>query len=421
MATLKGWESSNLGGLVSFQKGRKVDTSDYDQPGYMRYLGASGLMGKNDGFASTTSAVIAKRSDLLMLWDGERAGLVGHQQSGVVASTVTKLTPNGKVDSAYLYYALTHAFRWIQYQRTGTGVPHVPKDIDRILKILYPISRGHQVKIATILSTIDTAIEKTEALIVKYQQIKAGLMHDLFTRGVLPNGQLQLSCEQAPELYQKTAIGWIPIEWCISKLEDHLLADPKNGYSPREVDDWQGVYVLGLGCLTKEGFRPNQLKNAPAKESLASGSQLTDGDFLISRANTPELVGLCGIFRDLGDKAIYPDLMMRLRLTDTLDKYFLEALLLMPSTRNRLTALAVGTSSSMAKLNSKSVKSFLIPIPTSMHEQLAITDKLTPVTKQISVLKSQNEKLKQQKSGLMQDLLTGRVPVSVKEPEAPHG
>ncbi len=48
-----------------------------------------------------------------------------------------------------------------------------------------------QRRIATILTGIDTAIEKTEALIAKYQQIKAGLMHDLFTRGVLPNGQLR--------------------------------------------------------------------------------------------------------------------------------------------------------------------------------------------------------------------------------------
>ena len=73
-----------------------------------------------------------------------------------------------------------------------------------------------QQKIATILSTTDTAIEKTEALIEKYQQIKAGLMHDLFTRGVLPNGQLRPSREEAPELYYETEIGWIPKEWRVT-------------------------------------------------------------------------------------------------------------------------------------------------------------------------------------------------------------
>jgi type I restriction enzyme S subunit len=64
-----------------------------------------------------------------------------------------------------------------------------------------------------VLSSIDAAIEKAEALIDKYQQLKAGLMQDLFTRGVLPDGELRPPREQAPELYQETAIGWIPKEW----------------------------------------------------------------------------------------------------------------------------------------------------------------------------------------------------------------
>ena len=68
-------------------------------------------------------------------------------------------------------------------------------------------------KIARILQTIDQAIEKTEALIEKYQQIKAGLMHDLFTRGIGADGKLRPPREQAPELYQQTPIGWIPKEW----------------------------------------------------------------------------------------------------------------------------------------------------------------------------------------------------------------
>jgi type I restriction enzyme S subunit len=77
-----------------------------------------------------------------------------------------------------------------------------------------------QSRIASILSCIDTAIEKTEALIAKHQQIKAGLMHDLFTRGVLPNGQLRPPRSEAPELYQDTALGWIPQDWQVKRLEE---------------------------------------------------------------------------------------------------------------------------------------------------------------------------------------------------------
>lgn len=293
--------------------------------------------------------------------------------------------------------------------RRSQGSTFAAVSTDDVKTVPIPVFKPQkQEKIATILSGIDTAIEKTEALIAKYQQIKTGLMHDLFTRGVLPNGQLRPSREQAPELYQETAIGWIPREWRIDPLGEFLKAPPKNGYSPREVDSWQGLYVLGLGCLTTDGFEAKQLKNAPRNAAIVSGALLSNGDFLISRANTPELVGLCGTFKNIGSPAIYPDLMMRLKLVGALDSDFLEAQLLMPATRKRLTALAVGTSASMAKLNSRSVQQLLIAVP-DPAEQKAIVGKLCKVVNCIRTYKSAWLKLNTQKQGLMHDLLTGKV------------
>lgn len=86
--------------------------------------------------------------------------------------------------------------------------------------IRIPVNKSVQCKIAQILSTIDQAIEKTESLIHKYQQIKAGLMHDLFTRGLTADGKLRPHREQAPELYQETPIGWIPKEWEWKRCKD---------------------------------------------------------------------------------------------------------------------------------------------------------------------------------------------------------
>ena len=59
---------------------------------------------------------------------------------------------------------------------------------------------------------------QTKALIEKYQHIKAGLIHDLFTRGIGADGNLRPLREQAPELYQETLIGWIPKQWSTEKL-----------------------------------------------------------------------------------------------------------------------------------------------------------------------------------------------------------
>jgi len=129
--------------------------------------------------------------------------------------TTYAVVPIGNVDIDWLYYSLL-SFDLTKLNE-ATGIPSINRNW--LAKITFPNPGvARQQKIASILTGIDTAIEKTEALIAKYQQIKAGLMHDLFTRGVLPNGQLRPPREQAPDLYQETAIGWIPREWAVRNL-----------------------------------------------------------------------------------------------------------------------------------------------------------------------------------------------------------
>lgn len=47
-------------------------------------------------------------------------------------------------------------------------------------------------------------------------------MHDLFTRGVTPDGHLRPTREQAPDLYKESPLGWIPKEWEVERLGDIL-------------------------------------------------------------------------------------------------------------------------------------------------------------------------------------------------------
>lgn len=258
------WASTALAALALFQKGRKVEVSDHLRAGFAPYLGAGVLAGERvSEFASTSGAVLATENDILMLWDGERSGLVGTGHSGVVSSTVAKLTPRPLIDSLFLYYALDHHFDWIQARRTGTGVPHVPKDLARILVVKHPVDRSEQLRLAEILVAIDEAIAQTEALIAKTQQIKAGLMHDLFTRGVMPDGQLRPPREEAPKLYKESPLGWIPKEWECEVL-DELLAKsacpmrsgPFGSALLKDELVENGIPLLGIDNVFAERFVP---------------------------------------------------------------------------------------------------------------------------------------------------------------------
>lgn len=329
--------------------------------------------------------------------------------SGITNQQINTLLVKTGFDARYVYYVVLNNINKLKQAAPQTTIPILNKtDFGKFRFDFHEFSQ--QIQISAILSTIDRTITHTEALIEKYQQIKAGLMHDLFTRGIDADGKLRPPRDRAPELYQDSSIGWIPKEWKLEALNYGLSASPKNGYSPKEVDNWQDVYVLGLGCLTRNGFSPTQLKNAP-KNSLFSGAKLEDGDFLISRSNTQELVGLCGIYHDIGHDVIYPDLMIKLKFNKNLVGEFLEKYLLSKAARQRISAIAVGTSGSMVKINATTLKALKVIYPKS-DEQLEIVEKLEPIENQISCLKIQFDKLKKQKSGLMHDLLTGTVQVN---------
>ena len=409
------WVESPLSQLATFQKGRKVDTSPFNANGYAPYLGASGLEGGDDGFAATRLAVIAKSTDTLMLWDGERSGLVGYGRQGVVASTVSKLSPSDKVEPKYLYYALSERFDWIQHRRTGTGVPHVPKDLGRLLKLCYPRQRTIQQRIATILTGIDTAIEKTEALIAKYQQIKAGLMHDLFTRGVLPNGQLRRPREQAPELYQETAIGWIPKGWQYELLDK--LALRGSGHTPNKnfPEYWNG----GIKWVSlADSHRLDQLYISDTELQI-SHKGIQNSSAVLHPA------GIVVLSRDagVGKSAITPEPMavsqhfMCWKCDQKMDNHFLYYWLQF----NKRTFENIAMGSTILTIGLPYFKKMKIACPIELEEQRNIAAKIKASDARIFSFQDELSKLKQQKQGLMHDLLTGKVPVKIEEPEVVDG
>jgi len=403
------WVESPLSQLATFQKGRKVDTSPFNGDGYAPYLGASGLEGGDDGFAATRLAVIAKSTDTLMLWDGERSGLVGYGRQGVVASTVSKLSPSDKVEPKYLYYALSERFGWIQHRRTGTGVPHVPKDLGRLLKLRYPKQRTIQQRIATILTGIDTAIEKTETLIAKYQQIKAGLMHDLFTRGVLPNGQLRPPREQAPELYQETAIGWIPKQWAVRNLGS--MARIVSGVTLGSKESGSGgleVPYLRVANVQDGYLDLAEIKTVRVTRKELEQLRLQVGDVLMNEGGDFDKLGRGAVWSGEIEDCVHQNHVFRVRTdTSSLLPYFL-AFYSESSFGKKYFLISSKQSTNLASINSTQLNAYPIALP-SREEQQAIIERISAANCRIEQMKAEAGKLRNQKTGLMHDLLTGKV------------
>jgi type I restriction enzyme S subunit len=90
-----------------------------------------------------------------------------------------------------------------------------------------PTNLPEQAKIAEVLDALDATIRQTESIIEKLKQVKLGLLHDLFTRGVDANGELRPPQGESPDLYKGSPLGWIPRAWTTAKLVE--IADIRSG------------------------------------------------------------------------------------------------------------------------------------------------------------------------------------------------
>ena len=152
-------------------------------------------------------------------------------------------------DAGYIYQWSTHQElrRQARNAMTGSaGQQRVPKEFfDNFLVPLF--SKSEQGKIAEILSTVDRAIEQTEALIAKQQRIKTGLMQDLLTRGIDEHGNLR---SEQTHKFKDSPLGMIPAEWNVVGI-DEIAKITTGGKDTQDRDD-AGMYPFFVRSQTIE-------------------------------------------------------------------------------------------------------------------------------------------------------------------------
>jgi type I restriction enzyme S subunit len=330
----------------------------------------------------------------------------------MIRANATKIAP------AYLLYALKGDFIQSQIGREiqSIGVPDLGLDkINAFSIALPPLSQ--QLLIAKILATLDGLIEKTEALIAKYQAIKQGMMHDLFTRGMDEHGHLRPTCEEAPEFYKQSELGWIPKEWragCIG----HCLEGIDGGWSPECIEqtpptgEWG---ILKVSAVTSGEFLLEESKTLPSHLAPRPEIEVEAGDVLIARSNgVAELVGVTVQVEHTPTRLMLSDKVLRLRPNiRQMDAAFLELAMKTSSTRRQVLQVISG-SSGQRNISQAEIRNLKVAIP-SLEEQRSIAGSVRAIVLQQRHEISVASVLQMLKTALMQDLLTGKVRVKVDE------
>ena len=152
--------------VVTFAKGKPPAAQPYFGKDAEVYLTPEYLRGGvgTEPIKAHKNAARVRSGETIVLWDGSNAGEVFKAKAGVLSSTMVELQPDDSFTADYFYYAMKGWEGYLKGQTSGSGIPHVDKEVIGKLDLL-AFSKPEQSKIAEILATVDQAIEQTEALI----------------------------------------------------------------------------------------------------------------------------------------------------------------------------------------------------------------------------------------------------------------
>jgi type I restriction enzyme, S subunit len=390
--------SRRLGDIVTLEKGFPPVQRSYFGPGAEPYLTPEYLRGGS--FAElvkpSSRAVRVNNGDTIVLWDGSNAGEVMRGRSGVLASTMMRVLHEAQFEAGYLFYALKRWEPFLRGQTSGSGIPHIDKEIFRNLSII-EFPPEEQTAIAKILSTIDEAIDNTKTLIAKQRRISAGLMQDLLRRGIDENGNLR--SERTHE-FKDSPLGRVPTEHEILTFEQTTPKDAPIGYGIVQPGpyDHSGVRVAGIYTINSN-FQRWHMSSVRIERAYVR-SRIQPSDVLLSIKGTTGRVGVVpqGVHGNISRE------IARIRPLPRINPHYLRFLLLSDFLQRHLLKAEVGTT--RAELSIASLRELPITIP-PRAEQDVVAAKLSTLERQAEATQKSLAKHLAIGAGLMRDLLTG--------------
>ena len=312
---------------------------------------------------------------------------------------------HGIFEPGFLYYYLqSRSFRrFIKEKVSGSSVPHIFQR-DMVGLLVPGPHLSEQRKIAAILSSVDDAIEKAQAVIDQVQVVKRGLMQELLTRG-LPGRHTR---------FKQTEIGEIPEDWDFLSLVD--LAEPGHGLqtgpfgSQLHASDYvaHGVPVI-MPKDMMNGY-VSDAYSARISNEMAEGElrrhKVRAGDVLFARRGD---LGRAGLITQHEEGWICGTGCFRFRPKNRTVSRFLRHWITWPVSVLWLNVHAVGQT--MLNLSTSILGRLPVALP-SEAERSTIASIMEALAEQMQTLERRAEGLDTLKRSLMSVLLTGELRVT---------
>lgn len=412
------WHMCSLAELGDYVNGFAFKPDDWSESGLpiIRIAQITGSSNDCDYFTGRISDRFKITSgDIIFSWSGTLAVVKWSGGPAWLNQHLFRVDPAAGVDPEFLFHVLSESVAEMDKRAHGSTMKHIKRGELREHIIQVPHSVTEQKKIAKILDTLDTQIHQTEALIAKLEKIKQGLLTDLLTRGIADNGQLRPSPAQAPQLYKDSPLGPIPKEWEAVKIGDeaeiaHGFAFSGDLFSSQPI----GPALLVPGNFHRNGGLYFEERNTKYYSgTYPKESMLRNGDLLIVMTDLSPMALILGKtvilnqpFSVLHNQRIGKFLIKR--PTEWINSFISIA---MNGGNVRAKIISEATGTTVKHTSPSRIAGCRIPKPKPAEQEM-ICEALCDIEDWGNTEIEHLKKLKTQKHGLMDDLLTGRVRVT---------
>ena len=395
----EGWDNKSIGSLLVK---KTIKTTQNNQHTVLSVT-KDGIFPQRDYFKKQIASEnnigykIIEKGDLVFstmnLWMGS-LDVLKTSDIGIVSPAYSTFEFNNKncitEFMSFLMRDVGMIQKYIQHSQMGASIVRRNLDIDGLLKDSIPIPPlPEQKKIASILTSVDEVIEKTQSQIDKLQDLKKGTMNELLTKGI---GHTE---------FKDSELGRIPKSWEVvpigntTKFSQGIQVDVEQHY---EREDDSKVRFIRISDYTKSDETPRYVD-----KSLAIKGIVEKNDVVMIRYG--EAGRVCrGIVGAIANN------LFTIKPNHYLEKEFLFQILSSNEISNKISELAA--SSAMPAISFSSLQTIKLKIP-PIDEQLEISDVILSIDTKIDVQKQKLHQTQSLKKSLMQDLLTGKVRVSV--------
>ena len=313
-------------------------------------------------------------------------------------------------------FTKTLAFAWfLRAMAISSTIENVNGDKYANCPIFLPPA-SEQAAIVRFLDHADRRIRRyiraKQKLIAVLEEQKQAMVHEAVT------GQIDVRTGRPYSTYKPCGVEWLgdtPEHWDVVRLSRLIRSGPKNGVSP--PPDGHGTLVSFAISAVRDGsvdVRDTDSKTVSRGGIAVDAYNLLADDILVVRGNgNLRLVGRAGLVERDMPGWIYPDLLMRLRLTDEAVPRFVVALLNRSAVRSQVESsarTAVGT----FKINSRDVRQLRLALP-DVPEQLRILAHVSERKRPLVDLRNRAtrsvESMREYRTRLIADVVTGKLDV----------